>query len=283
MSHTKPFVFILMPFSDAFTDIYKLGIKQTAEETGLRAERVDEQLYSEPMLERIYRQIDAADIIVADMTGQNPNVFYEVGYAHAKGKLCILLTQNASDIPFDLKQHRHIVYGGQVLKLKDELKTNLEWAAEQVRSAKTSGLSVKFRVTNEELDRTKYQATVSLKLLIDIENTRDVSFGEIESVTLYHGARWDFYQNGQSCPKTKSDNPLFPERHQLSPTLRRIGPNGWTQLIVTGSKQVHDFGDPGEPKSEYKLAGRVMARIATATGYFDFEGRLDVDVLDLPF
>ena len=278
-----PFVFVLMPFNDAFTDIYKLGIKKTAEEAGLRAERVDEQLYSESMLERIYRQIDAADIIVADMTGQNPNVFYEVGYAHAKGKLCILLTQNASDIPFDLKQHRHIVYGGQILKLQSELTTNLQWAAEQVKSAKTSGLNVKFQVKNEELERNKFQATVSLRLLIDIENTRDVSFGEIESVTLYHGKRWEFSQNGQACPRTKSDNPLYPERHQLSPTVRRIGPKGWTQLIVTGRKVVHDFADPGEPQDKYKLAGRIMARVVTATGHFDFESSLDVDVDDIPF
>lgn len=278
-----PFVFVLMPFNDAFTDIYKLGIKKTAEEAGLRAERVDEQLYSESMLERIYRQIDAADIIVADMTGQNPNVFYEVGYAHAKGKLCILLTQNASDIPFDLKQHRHIVYGGQILKLQSELTTNLQWAAEQVKSAKTSGLNVKFQVKNEELERNKFQATVSLRLLIDIENTRDVSFGEIESVTLYHGKRWEFSQNGQACPRTKSDNPLYPERHQLSPTVRRIGPKGWTQLIVTGRKVVHDFADPGEPQDKYKLAGRIMARVVTAIGHFDFESSLDVDVDDIPF
>ena len=279
----KPFVFVLMPFNEAFTDIYKLGIKKTAEEVGLRAERVDEQLYSESMLERIYRQIDAADIIVADMTGQNPNVFYEVGYAHAKGKLCILLTQSASDIPFDLKQHRHIVYGGQIVKLQSELTTNLQWAAEQVKSAKTSGLNVKFQVKDDWLERDKFHATVSLKLLIDIENTRDISFGEIESVTLYHGTRWEFSQNGQACPKTKSDTPLFAERHQLSPTVRRIGPRGWTQLIVSGRKRVHDFGDTGEPKDEYKLAGRVMARIATATGHFDFENYLDVEVMDIPF
>lgn len=281
--YSKPFVFVLMPFNEAFTDIYKLGIKKTAEETGLRAERVDEQLYSEPMLERIYRQIDAADIIVADMSGQNPNVFYEVGYAHAKGKLCILLTQNTTDIPFDLKQHRHIVYGGSIVKLQSELKTNLQWAMEQFKLTKTSGLNVKFQVKNEELERNKFQAVVSLRLLIDIENTRDVSFGEIESVTLYHGTRWEFSQNGQICPKAKSDNRLFEERHQLSPTVRKIGPKGWTQVIVSGRKLVHDIADNGKPKDEYKLAGRVMARIATASGYFDFEDYLDVEVMDIPF
>lgn len=279
----KPFVFVLMPFHDAFADIYKLGIKKTAEDLGLRAERVDEQLYSESMLERIYRQIEAADIIVADMTGQNPNVFYEVGYAHAKGKLCILLTQDASDIPFDLKQHRHIVYGGKITKLQNELGANLQWAAEQIKTAKTSGLNVKFHVKDELLERDEFQASVSLRLLMDIENTRDTGFGEIESVTLYHGNRWEFSQNGQACPKTKSDNPLFFERHQLSATLRRIGPKGWTQVIVAGRKLVHDFSDKGAPKDAYKLAGRVMARISTATGDFDFESSLDVQVDDLPF
>src|SRR5258708_2500526 len=100
-----------MPFDDRFSDIYKLGIQATAAECGVVAERVDEQKFSEPILERIYRQIANADFIIADMTGRNPNVFYEVGYAHALGKLCTLLTQDVNDIPFDLKHHRHIVYG----------------------------------------------------------------------------------------------------------------------------------------------------------------------------
>lgn len=94
-----------MPFDKAFDDIYKLGIKgAVAQFDDMVAERVDEQIYREGILERIYRQIEAADIIIADMSGQNPNVFYEVGYPHAKEKLCILLTSNADDIPFDLKQ-----------------------------------------------------------------------------------------------------------------------------------------------------------------------------------
>lgn len=279
----KPFVFVLMPFNDAFTDIYKLGIKKTAEEAGLRAERVDEQLYSESMLERIYRQIDAADIIVADMTGQNPNVFYEVGYAHAKGKHCILLTQNASDIPFDLKQHRHIVYGGQIVKLQGELATNLQWAAEQVAASRNSGLNVKIQAHAGELERDKYTATASVRLVIDIVNTRDVSFGEIETINLYLGKRWEFSQNGQVCPKTTSDDPVYGERHQLTPAVRRIGPKGWTQLVAIGKKRVHDYGMSGEPKEEYKLSGRMSARIVTANGHYDFESSVDVEVTDIPF
>jgi hypothetical protein len=44
------------------------------------------------------------------MSGRNPNVFYEVGYAHAIGKTTILLTNKADDIPFDLKHFPHLIY-----------------------------------------------------------------------------------------------------------------------------------------------------------------------------
>lgn len=73
------------------------------------------------MLDRIFNQISKAGIIVADMTGRNPNVFYEVGYAHALGKITLLLTQNADDIPFDLKHRQHTVYGGSIDLLRKEL------------------------------------------------------------------------------------------------------------------------------------------------------------------
>jgi nucleoside 2-deoxyribosyltransferase len=123
----KPFAFVLMPFDPAFNDIYKFGIQETATNLGVVAERVDEQKFSETMLERIYRQIESADFIIADMTGKNPNVFYEVGYAHARGKLCTLLTQTAADIPFDLKHHRHIVYNGSIQTLQSMLGQEIEW------------------------------------------------------------------------------------------------------------------------------------------------------------
>ena len=111
----KPFAFVLMPFAKEFDDVcYLLGIKPACETAGAYAERVDDQIFHESILQRIYNQISKADIIIADMTGRNPNVFYETGYAHALGKPVILLTRSSDDIPFDLKHYTHIVYEGRI-------------------------------------------------------------------------------------------------------------------------------------------------------------------------
>ena len=124
----KPFIFVLMPFDEKFNDIYEFGIQGAAKEVNAYAERVDNQIFNENILDRIFNQINKADVIVADMTGRNPNVFYEVGYAHALGKIVLLLTQNTNDIPFDLKHRQHIVYAGQIATLRNVLIERLTWA-----------------------------------------------------------------------------------------------------------------------------------------------------------
>jgi hypothetical protein len=124
----KPFIFVLMPFEARFDDIYKFGIKGAAEDAGAYAERVDEQIFVEGMLDRIFNQINKADVIVADMTGMNPNVFYEVGYAHALDKVVLLITQRVDDIPFDLKHRQHVVYSGSIGHLRSELGGRIRWA-----------------------------------------------------------------------------------------------------------------------------------------------------------
>lgn len=133
----KPFVFVLMPFAEEFEDVYKLGIKPACENAGAYAERVDEQIYTGSIIQRIYNQISKADVIVADMTGRNPNVFYEVGYAHALGKAVILLAQNKKDILFDLQDYPHIVYGGKITELIPEVERLVRWYIEHVGESKS--------------------------------------------------------------------------------------------------------------------------------------------------
>lgn len=136
MSNTSPkyFCFVLMPFSTEFEDIYEYGIKECCKNTGCYCERVDEQIFHGTVLERIYNQISKADLILADMSGKSPNVFYEVGYAHALNKPTILLTTDADDIPFDLKHYPHIIYEGKISVVREELPKRLRWFKENSSS-----------------------------------------------------------------------------------------------------------------------------------------------------
>lgn len=124
----KKFVFVLMPFNEAFDDVYQLGIKAACQTEKIYCERVDEQYYEGSMLDRIYNQIQHADYIIADMSTKNPNVFYEVGYAHALQKKVVLITQEESDIPFDLKYFYHIIYSKNKLSvLNEKIKNRIDW------------------------------------------------------------------------------------------------------------------------------------------------------------
>lgn len=137
MESTSPknFCFVLMPFTSDFDDIYRYGIMESCKDAGAYCERVDEQIFQETILERIYNQIAKADIVIADMTGRNPNVFYEVGYAHALNKPTILLTQSSDDIPFDLKHYPHIIYDKKISIIREELTKRLFWFKENKETA----------------------------------------------------------------------------------------------------------------------------------------------------
>ncbi|MFA1687916.1 hypothetical protein ACDY99_30950, partial [Achromobacter dolens] len=103
------------------------------------------------------------------------------------------------------------------------------------------------------------------RLVIDIHNTADQAFGEIESVNLYVGDGWSFSQNGQEASKTDSDDPRFKVRHAFVPQMRRINPKGLTQLTAVGTKILAWATGETPLKDSYKMSGRIMVRIVTAT------------------
>jgi uncharacterized protein YwbE len=115
-----PRICVLMPFAEAFVDVYVLGIREAAEKLGYIVERADDIEHNGDILEIIYERIRSADAVVADTTHCNPNVFYEIGYAHALGRPTILITRAGETLPFDLQSKNHIFYSS-IVELREKL------------------------------------------------------------------------------------------------------------------------------------------------------------------
>jgi nucleoside 2-deoxyribosyltransferase len=278
----KSFAFVLMPFDAAFADVYSLGIKDAVEQAGMFAERVDEQVFHrEGILERIYNQIDVADFIIADMTGRNPNVFYEVGYAHAKNKLCILLTKNAQDIPFDLKHHRHLVYSS-LSDLKQKLGQDLEYIREQL-ALREVPIRVSLGKIDADLEKTKYIATATVNIRLDMQNVTKNTSPEIDAIYFYTGNGWAFAQDQQECPASKSDLVEFKIRHFIKSPVQRLGKDGWAPLKIVGQKTVGTAFKGEALLDSYDLAGIALVKVKTSKGDFDSKIDLKVTADEIPF
>ena len=95
--------FVIMPFEKNLDEVYHRLIKPTVEKKGYEVKRSDEIYGNQPIIEDITTEIRTANVLIADVTGKNPNVNYELGYAHALGKEVIIITQDINDIPFDYR------------------------------------------------------------------------------------------------------------------------------------------------------------------------------------
>jgi len=99
-----------MPFMQPWSDrIWERVLRPVIEAQGLTAMRADD-MFGRDVMEDIWEALLAARVVIADISGRNANVFYELGIAHTLGKEVILLTQSVDDIPFDLNRFRHVVY-----------------------------------------------------------------------------------------------------------------------------------------------------------------------------
>jgi hypothetical protein len=103
-------VFVLMPFLTTLKPVYDDHIIKVAKELGLTVTRADDFFTTRSVMRDIWEAICASKIIIADCTGRNPNVFYEIGLSHVVGKPVVLITQNSEDVPFDLRHLRYILY-----------------------------------------------------------------------------------------------------------------------------------------------------------------------------
>ena len=109
MANTKN-VFVMMPFGKTFDWVYDDLIRPPFEDAGHDVVRADDITSQQNIIKSIIIGIYEADIIVADLSGLNANVFYELGIAHAKGTNVVLMSQDLANAPFNLRSYNIIGY-----------------------------------------------------------------------------------------------------------------------------------------------------------------------------
>lgn len=129
--------FVIMPFEREFNSIYEELIKAPLVEAGYDVSRADSFVDQENILRAIVRGITTADLLVADLTTNNPNVFYELGLAHGLQIPTVLIAQSISDVPFDLRSYSIHIYDTHFNRI-DKLKGFLKKLAQQHKKKEIS-------------------------------------------------------------------------------------------------------------------------------------------------
>jgi hypothetical protein len=99
-----------MPFREELAPMYHELIRPTLQDVGYEVRRADDLGSQRNIMRDIIEEIERASLIIADLTGRNPNVMYELGIAHAFKKAALIVTQDLDDVPFDLRGYRAIKY-----------------------------------------------------------------------------------------------------------------------------------------------------------------------------
>ena len=130
------YCFVLMPFADTYDiqKVYQDHVKLVLESRcGLRCERADDIYDIRGVMQLVWEGINRARLVVADLTGKNANVFYELGIAHTLGKPVVILTQSMEFVPSDLRHWKCIVYEYKPRTIS-KLETDLEKTVKRVLS-----------------------------------------------------------------------------------------------------------------------------------------------------
>ena len=125
---------VMMPFDAGFKPVHK-AIRDYAKTVGFQCKRADDIWNHDAIIQDVVELIDKSRIVICDCSNRNANVFYEAGIAHTLGRDVILITQNAEDIPFDLRHLRYIKYLNNaeghrnlIISIKERVSTIVERA-----------------------------------------------------------------------------------------------------------------------------------------------------------
>jgi hypothetical protein len=111
----QPRAFVVMQFTSPYNELFQEVVLPICESFGVRAVRADDTFGPGLIIADVVRQIDESKFVIAEITPQNPNVYYEVGYSHARGKPTILIAERKLEkLPFDVSPFRTLFYENSI-------------------------------------------------------------------------------------------------------------------------------------------------------------------------
>src|SRR5271165_6143936 len=136
---TRKMCFVIMPFGSPFDRYYQNIYVPAIRASGFEPVRADDVFRPSPIITDIWNYTQDSSVALADVTGRNANVFYELGLAHASGKPVVIVTSDLEDVPFDLKHLRILCYDKNVedwgVRLGYDIRSALEETANDPGSA----------------------------------------------------------------------------------------------------------------------------------------------------
>lgn len=189
---TNGICFVIMPFGGWLDDYYQEIYRPAIEAAGLDPHRADDLFRPSTIVNDIWAYTKKARLVLADLSGKNPNVFYELGLAHALAKPAILVAESMDDVPFDLRALRVIVYDknapdwGRILKEKvqayvaEVVKTPAEAVLPAFLDTKDSGPKPTVTPHEKEILELRQQIELIREELANVGKIHGESDGKID-------------------------------------------------------------------------------------------------------
>lgn len=271
----EEYCFVIMSLDPSMEEVYEDSIKLAVEKIGLKCLRMDKLDGTSNIARRMVEGIHGAKVVIADLSGAVPEVFYQLGVAHALGNNTIFIAQNPEkELPFDIRNYKVIKYektmrGGRLLS--EEIVRAIQ-TLEQWSNPKSPTNPVQEFLPAEvktKISLATYQALEEQKGIL--ENRLQQAQQALADNTTEHEGRKQELENirAQNEELRYQNKELETLRNLIERLFQDLMPKGGkTNTVDTLKKVISDVENQGEVKLEVQSGDKGKNNPATGKVIF---------------